>query len=164
MDESVRTPQESVKMTDQIRLRSSLPSDQPQILVWEDADRLAVRELCNLEDADYINYRDDLLHRTPAVDRFLVLDRYIDRELQWIRHLCATAPSHLVVLHELDALVAYLVSTPGKIANVFWDRLIHLRQLESRLWIVLPSSCVSPLWPIQRLETYPQNTMNGTSL
>jgi hypothetical protein len=162
VDEPDEASGKGVRVIKKLQLRSAVPSDRPQILAWENADRIAVRELCNLENADYMNYRDDLLNRTSSSDRFLVLDRYVDRELQRIRHLCATTRSNLIVLHELDALVAYLESTPGKIASLFWDRLIQLRQLQTRLWIVLPSSSISPLWPPQRLKAFSAQTTNGT--
>jgi hypothetical protein len=144
-------------------LRLAVPSDRPHILTWDCADAISIRSLCNTQHADYVNYRDDLILRTSAADRFLVLDRYIDREVEHFRELCRRSTSGVVVLHELDVLIAYLESRPGHSVNILWDRLLNLRHLEAFLWIVLPSSCVSSRWPHDRREPFCSTASMGTN-
>ena len=139
-------------MIDELDLRRVVPTDQPHLIISDDEDSISLRSLCNKVNADYINYRDDLLHRISICDNFLVLDRYIDREIHRIRELCANSPSGVVLLHEMDVLVAYLTSRPGKKINLFWDRLMRTRHLEAIAWIILPIACKPPYWPNERLQ------------
>ncbi len=141
-------------MSDIIDLGSAVPSDQPHLLAWDAADPIDVRSLCNKQNADYINYRDNLLDRTSSEDKFLVLDRYVDRELKEFRELCLRARSEILVLHELEVLLAYLESRPGGMINVFWDRLLRTRHLAVKLWVVMPHSCIPPRWPKPRIQVF----------
>ena len=139
-------------MTDGPDLRQAVPTDQPHLFIWDDANAIELRSFCNEVNADYINYRDDLLQRVSKTDNFLVLDRYIDREIHRIRELCRNSPSGVVLLHEMEALIAYLASRPGRKVNLFWDRLMRTRHLDAIAWIVLPSACKPPNWPNERIR------------
>ena len=150
-------------MSDNVQLRSAIPSDQPHLLAWDAADSISVRSLCNAQNADYVNYRDNLLGRTSNADKFLVLDRYVDRELKVIRDLCRKPPSQMLVLHELDVLLAYLESRPGRTINLFWDRLLRTRHLQAVLWIVLPTSCIPSRWPECRIQVFRSIPRIGTT-
>lgn len=136
--------------------------DRPNILAWDRADVLSVRQLCSSLNAEYVNYRDDLIVRTRPSERFLVLDRYIDRELDVLRGFCSQTSRRVVVLHELEVLLAYLQSRPGPMLDVFAERLLRIRHLNALLWIVLPSSCVSNRWPEQRVKNVSFEKATGT--
>lgn len=136
--------------------------DRPHLLAWDCADVLSVRQLCSSLSAEYINYRDDLIGRTKPSERFLVLDRYIDRELDVLRRYCSQTSRRVVVLHELDVLLAYLQSRPGPMLDVFLERLLRVRHLDALLWIVLPNSCVPTRWPEQRVKNLSLEKATGT--
>lgn len=144
-----------------LTLRKVDLTDQPHLLAWDLPDTIAVRHLCNEQNADYVNYRDDLLARTRPTDKFLLLDRYIDRELNVFRELCRQSAGRLLLLHEVDVLLAYLQSRPGPTLNVFWDRLLRTRHLNAVLWIVLPSSCIPNRWPEHRVRVVPTARIAG---
>lgn len=136
--------------------------DRPHILAWDCADVLSVKQLCNALNAEYLNYRDDLIERTKPSERFLVLDRYIDRELDVLRGYCSQTSRRVVVVHELEVLLAYLQSRPGPMLDVFLERLLTIRHLNALLWIVLPSSCVPSRWPEQRVKNVSFEKATGT--
>jgi hypothetical protein len=140
-------------MIHELDLRHAVPTDQLHLVISDDANSISLRLLCNEVNADYINYRDDLLQRVSTNDNFLVLDRYIDREIHRIRELCTNSVSGVVLLHEMDVLVAYLTSRPGKKINLFWDRLMRTRHLDAIAWIVMPSACKPLYWPNERIQT-----------
>jgi hypothetical protein len=130
-----------------INLREVELTDRPHLLAWDGVDPISVKQLCTTQNAQYINYRDSLLSRTKPSERFLLLDRYIDREIDVFRDLCQKSAGRVVVLHEVDVLLAYLQSRPGPMLGVFWDRLMRTNHLNALLWILLPGLCIPHRWP-----------------
>ena len=137
-------------MGENLDLRRVELSDRVHLLACEAANN--VRSLCNSQNAEYVNYRDQLLARTLKSDKFLVLDRYIDREIEGFRDLCSQSPGRVLVVDEVDILLAYLRCRPGPQLDIFWDRLRTARHFNALLWIVLPATCIPSRWPQTRIR------------
>jgi hypothetical protein len=144
-----------------LNLREVELTDRPHLLGWDAVDPILVKQLCNTQNAEYVNYRDSLLSRTKPSERFLLLDRYIDREIDVFRDLCQKSAGRVLVLHEVDVFIAYLHSRPGPMLNVFWDRLLRTNHLNALLWIVLPMSCIPHRWPNLQVRVISSETPTG---
>jgi hypothetical protein len=108
--------------------------------------------LCIANNAEYVSYRDDLLARISGTERFLVLDRNIDRELDAVRMMCVKLQGRVIVLDGLDVVITYLRARSPVFAKVFVDRLLNMRQLDGILWVALPTALVPEDWPTLRLK------------
>ena len=142
-------------------LHGAIPSDQVHLISWQTFDELDVRMFCVKQHADCVSYRDSLLHRTSAEDRFLALDLYVDREINGLKAVCDESTSGIVVVHGMDILVAYLQARSGKAYNLFWDRLLRTRHLTALLWILLPPTFIPPRWPAGRVLSLQQVASQG---
>lgn len=121
-------------------LKDAKPTDRPHFLVWDTPSEDALQQIAFYNNAQRVNYRDNLLSRTNAQESFLVLHQQIDREINAIRRICSQCSYPVVILEELDCLVTYLSITSQK--ELFIGRLLNMRQLASLLWILLPTQLV----------------------
>ena len=135
-----------------INLLDAVPTDRPHLLVQAGPDDLRLRQLCIANNAEYVSYRDDLLSRISGTERFLVLDRNIDRELDAVRMICVKLQGRVIVLDGLDVVITYLRARSPLFAKLFVDRLINMRQLDAVLWVALPATLVPEDWPTLRLK------------
>jgi hypothetical protein len=135
-------------------IATAKPSDRPHILIWDSFQEEDLERLRFHHGTYRANYRRDLLqrHEAKSSSKFLRLDQRVDREIQSIRDLCDASPQSYVQLEECDRLITYLACTGGDSLTVFWQKLIDLRQLPKLLWIILPSSLVSPAFPSDRVH------------
>lgn len=137
-----------------INLRDAVPTDRPHMLVQSGPDDLRLRRLCVANNAEYVSYREDLLARISAAGRFLVLDRYIHRELDAVRAICAKLQGRVIVLDGLDVVLTYLRARSPIFEQDFVRSLLNMRQLEGVLWVVLPATLVPKDWPTSRLKHF----------
>jgi hypothetical protein len=135
-----------------LRLRAAQPQDSPHLLLWDHPDPEQLRQLVWREDAELVSYRDDLLKRIDPESRFLVLHQQCDRELAAIRNLCANTAKPVVILQDLDCLIAYLTVQSDSPMTLFWENLWKTRHLERILWIILPAQLAPPTWEKHRLQ------------
>ena len=133
-------------------LNDASPTDRVHLLVQSSSDDVRLKYTCVVHNAQLIPYRENLLGRVGGTDRFLALDRHLDREVNAIRAICQEYRGQLVVLEGLDILISYLRARSTVFARLFVQRLSQLRQLEATLWIVLPAALVPADWPISRLK------------
>lgn len=136
----------------ELRLRSAQPKDSPHLLLWDNPDPEALRHLAWREEAKLVSYRENLLQRIDPQSRFLALHHQCDRELAAIRSLCSQTSEPVVILQDLDCLVAYLSVQPDSPITLFWQTLFSTRHLERILWILLPSQVAPPDWHHNRLQ------------
>ena len=132
-----------------LSLKNARPSDRPHFLIWDHPSELDVQTICFYNDAKRVNYRDHLLSRINLEERFLLLDRHLDRELDALRTICAESVKPIVILEGLDCLISYISTHSGEI-TFFWHRLKQMRQLKAILWLVLPSIIVPSNLPQQQ--------------
>jgi hypothetical protein len=130
------------------------PSDKPHILVWDTCDEDGLQTLCFRHGTYRANYAESLVarHMQQSKSQYLMLSKRIDREIQWFRDIGSTSPKSNVQLEGLDRLITYLAVSSSNDLGVFWQKLIDLRQLPKRLWIILPSTLVHSDWPQDRLH------------
>jgi hypothetical protein len=136
----------------ELRLRSAHPKDCPHLLLWDNPDPEALRQLAWRENAKLVSYREDLLQRIDPKSRFLALHHQCDRELEAIRSLCSQTTEPVVILQDLDCLIAYLSVQADSPITLFWQNLFNTRHLERILWILLPSQVAPPDWQQNRLQ------------
>jgi hypothetical protein len=133
-------------------LNDASPTDRAHLLVQLSSDDVRLKYTCVVHNAELIHYRENLLGRVGGADRFLALDRHVDRELNAIRTICHDHHGKIVVLEGLDILISYLRARSAVFAIFFGQRLSQLRQLEASLWVALPPALVPEDWPVSRLE------------
>lgn len=134
-------------------ITTTKPTDRPHLLVWDTCDEDGLNDLRFRYGTYRINYAKNLVkrHTQQSNSTFLRLDKRLDREIQVLRDLCGTAPQNYIQLEGLDRLITYLACTGNSNLELFWQKLIDLRQLPKLLWIILPNSLVHPNWPKERL-------------
>ena len=135
-----------------INLNDAVPTDRAHLLVQGHSDDIRLKYTCVTHNAELIHYRDDLIRRIGTNDRFLALDRHVDRELNAIRAICQERHGAVVVLDGLDILITYLRARSPVFAQLFVKRLWQLRQLEATLWVALPVALVPGDWPTSRIK------------
>lgn len=137
-----------------IPIADAKPSDRPHLLVWDTCDEDGLEKLRFRHGTYRAHYGKDLInrHEAQSSSTYLSLHKRIDREIKAIRDLVATSPTSYIQLEGLDRLITYLAITSTSDLDLFWQKLIDLRQLSHRLWIVLPSSLVPSNWPPDRLH------------
>jgi hypothetical protein len=135
-----------------INLHDAVPTDRPHLLLQSGPDDFRLRQVCIANNAEYISYRDDLLARISGTERFLVLDRNIDRELDAVRTICAKLQGRVIVLDGLDVVITYLRARSPMFEKIFVHRLLNMRQLDGVLWLALPAALVPEDWPTLRLK------------
>lgn len=137
----------------ELRLRDAKPSDRPHLLLWDNPNDIELRQLAYRDDAECISYRTDLLSRIAPQDRFLALHHQLERELNVIKVICASAAKPIVLLKDLDYLITYLQVQVKSPTTLFWQNLFNTRHLESILWIILPSKLAPPNWHDSRIQS-----------
>lgn len=137
-----------------IPIADAKPSDRPHLLVWDTCDEDGLEKLRFRHGTHRAHYAKDLLtrHEAQSSSTYLFLHKRIDREIQALRDLCEASPANYIQLEGLDRLIAYLASTSYSDLDLFWQRLLDLRQLPKLLWIILPSSLIPAHWPPDRLH------------
>lgn len=144
-------------------LKDAKPTDRPHFLVWDTPNEAALQQIVFYNNAQRVNYRDNLLSRTNPQESFLVLHQQIDRELNAIRGICSQCSFPVVILEELDCLMTYLSIYGQK--ELFWQKLLNLRQLTSLLWILLPTKLIPDNLPPKRqlrIEDFPKFALNSS--
>ncbi len=138
-----------------IPIAEATPSDRPHLLAWDTCHERHLKTLEWRHGTHRINYPQNLLtrHTEQSTSPHLLLHKRIDREINAIRDLVATSPKSYIQLEGLDRLITYLAITDSRNLDLFWQKLIDLRQLSHRLWIILPSSLIPNDWPRDRLHT-----------
>ena len=137
-----------------VPITDAKPSDRSHIIIWDDCDEDGLEKL-RFRHGTYRAYYDrDLLtrHEAQSSSNYLFLHKRIDREIQAMRDLCETSPNNYIQLEGLDRLITYLACTNRSDLDLFWQKLIDLRQLPKLLWIILPSPLLPTNWPVERLH------------
>lgn len=130
------------------------PSDRPHILVWDTCNEDSLQTLCFRHGTYRANYAQELIarHSQQSESKYLLLSKRIDREIESLRDIGNTSPKSYIQMEGLDRLITYLAVDSSQSLRLFWQRLIDLRQLPKRLWIILPSTLVPSDWPQARLH------------
>ena len=125
-----------------INLKNAQPSDRPHFLLWDTPNQAALQQIAFYNHAQLTNYRDSLMGRIDSQDRFLLLHQHLDRELNAIRAICSASHCPIIILEGLDCLITYLSAHSTSHKNLFWQKLLTMRQLENMLWILLPTKLI----------------------
>lgn len=132
-------------------LKDARPDNQPHLLIWDNPTKQELWQLAYFNNAEQINYRENLVQRLDPGDKFLNLHYAIDEELGAIKTICKDSPRPVVLLEGLDTLITYLRVKAGGQVTLFWRNLEETRKLESLLWILLPQPLAPPNWPENRI-------------
>ncbi len=137
-----------------IPIADAKPSDRPHLLVWDTCDEDSLEKLRFRHGTYRAHYGKDLTnrHNAQSTSKYLHLHKRIDRELQAIRDIVEASSNSYIQLEGLDRLITYLAITDSSDLDLFWQKLIDLRQLPKRLWIILPSCLIPHQWPQDRLH------------
>jgi hypothetical protein len=138
-------------------LRDARPSDRAHLLLWDTPNPFELDQITRYNNAQRVNYRDNLLQRTDPNAKLLNLNHRVDagEEIAAIRLICEQAVKPVVLLEGLDCLITYLHVLPGDRITLFWSSLENTRKLPSLLWIVLPHKIPPKNWPESRLLRIP---------
>lgn len=141
-------------MNKDLRLREAIPKDIPHLLLWENPEQQELEKVAYWENADLVDYRENLLNRVDSNCRYLNLQRDYrwHQEIENLHQICQQTSKPVVLLIEFDCLVTYLRSKPDSQLSLFWKTLQTTRHLESRLWIVFPPSLSPPNWEAKRIQ------------
>lgn len=140
-------------MSDLIKLslKQARPDNQAHLLIWDTPTEASLWQVAHYNNAEQVNYRDNLIQRLDPDDKFLSLHHAIEKELDAIKVICQASPKPMVLLEGMDTLITYLrVKASGRVP-LFWRNLEKTRKLESLLWILLPSPLVPQTWPKNRI-------------
>ncbi|XHX78440.1 MAG: hypothetical protein RBJ76_29160 [Stenomitos frigidus ULC029] len=140
-------------------LRDARPDNQAHLLLWDTPNPFELDQITRYNNAQRVNYRDNLLQRTDPSAKFLTLHHQVEEEMAAIRSLCNQAVKPVVLLEGLDCLITYLNVQPGNHITLFWSSLENTRKLTALLWIVLPHKLVPKAWSESRLVRIPHNTL-----
>ena len=137
--------------TTNLPLKEARPDNQAHLLIWDAPTKQELWQLAYYNNAQRVNYRENLVNRLNPDDKFLNLHHSIDEELSAIKGICYDSPRPVVLLEGLDTLVTYLRVKPGGQVTLFLQNLEKIRKLESILWILLPQRLTPPTWPENRI-------------
>jgi len=140
-------------------LRDARPDNQAHLLLWNTPNQFELDQITRYNNAQRVNYRDNLLQRTSPSAKFLTLHHQIDEELTAIQSICDQSVKPVVLLEGLDCLITYLNVQPGDHITLFWNSLENIRKLQSLLWIILPHKLGPKTWPEARLLRIPSNIL-----
>jgi hypothetical protein len=132
-------------------LKDARPDNQAHLLIWDAPTKQELWHLAYFNNAEQVNYRENLVQRLTPGDKFLNLHHAIDEELGAIRSICKASPRPVVLLEGLDTLITYLRVKAGGQVTLFWRNLEETRKLESLLWILLPQPLTPHQWPENRI-------------
>jgi hypothetical protein len=139
-------------------LRDARPDNQAHLLLWDTPNPFELDQITRYNNAQRVNYRENLLQRTRPDAKFLTLHHQVDEELAAIKSICEQAVKPVVLLEGLDCLIAYLNVQSGDYITLFWSSLENTRKLRSLLWIILPHKLAPQTWPEARLVRIPTST------
>ncbi|MCY7274226.1 MAG: hypothetical protein LH702_10905 [Phormidesmis sp. CAN_BIN44] len=139
-------------------LRDARPSDRAHLLLWDTPNPFELDQITRYNNAQRVNYRDNLLQRTRPDAKFLTLHYQIEEEMAAIQTICDQSVKPVVLLEGLDCLITYLNVQSGDHITLFWNSLENTRKLQSLLWIILPHKLVPKTWSEARLTRIPSNT------
>lgn len=140
-------------MSDLIKLslKQARPDNQAHLLIWDNPTESSLWQIAYYNNAEQVNYRDNLMQRLDPDDKFLSLHHAIEKELAAIKAICQDSPKPVVLLEGMDTLITYLRIKAGGQVPLFWRNLEKTRKLESLLWILLPSPLAPQTWPENRI-------------
>lgn len=134
-------------------LSDAVPRDRAHLLRCAAPDGLRLERLCLEQNGQMVSYRANLTGRRPGGQTHLTLNHRLDEELNAIRLICSQHRHHsFVLLTDLDCLLAYLKAVADGSYHVFIRKLKLLRQLETRLWVLLPPRLAPDQWPPERVK------------
>ncbi|NJR52150.1 MAG: hypothetical protein HC780_23850 [Leptolyngbyaceae cyanobacterium CSU_1_3] len=136
-------------------LSKARPSDRAHLLLWDTPNPFELDQITRYNNAQRVNYRENLLQRTRPDARFLTLHHQVEEEIAAIQAICEQTVKPVVFLEGLDCLITYLNVQPGNHTTLFWSSLENTRKLQSLLWIILPHKLVSKSWSETRLTRLP---------
>ena len=141
-------------------LRDARPDNQAHLLLWDTPNPFELDQIARYNNAQRVNYRDNLLQRTRPDTKSLTLHHRVDNgeEMAAIKSICEQAVKPVVLLEGLDCLITYLNVHPGDYITLFWSSLENTRKLQSLLWIILPYKLVPQTWSESRLIRIPSHT------
>lgn len=141
-------------------LRDARPDNQAHLLLWDTPNPFELDQIARYNNAQRVNYRDNLLQRTRPDAKSLTLHHRVDNgeEMAAIKSICEQAVKPVVLLEGLDCLITYLNVHPGDYITLFWSSLENTRKLQSLLWIILPYKLVPQTWSESRLIRIPSHT------
>jgi hypothetical protein len=137
--------------TTSLPLKNARPDNQAHLLIWDAPTKQELWQLAYYNNAEQVNYRENLIQRLDPDDKFLNLHYAIDEELAAIKGICHDSVRPVVLLEGLDTLATYLRVKSGGRVTLFWQNLEKTRKLESLLWILLPQPLAPPNWPETRI-------------
>ncbi|MFN7465214.1 MAG: hypothetical protein ACK5WL_23615 [Pseudanabaena sp.] len=122
---------------DKVELR-----DRPYLLYTDTLSKTALNQLVFRYTAERVSYREDLIKRHTSTSKsgYLNLQLHSNRELDAIKQICQNATKPIVLLEDLDILLAYLATRPNSPLQLFWRNLAATRQLACPIWILLPKT------------------------
>jgi len=141
-------------------LRDARPSDQAHLLLWDIPNPFELDQITRYNNAQKVNYRDNLLQRISPDAKFLTLHHQVEEEMAAIQTICNQSTKPVVLLEGLDCLITYLNVQSGDHITLFWSSLENTRKLQSLLWIILPHKIVPKTWSEARLTRIPSNTLS----
>ncbi|PSB31009.1 hypothetical protein [Stenomitos frigidus] len=140
-------------------LRDARPDNQAHLLLWDTPNPFELDQITRYNNAQRVNYRENLLQRTDPTAKFLTLHHQVDEEMAAIKAICDQAVKPVVLLEGLDCLITYLNVQPGDYITLFWSSLESTRKLSALLWIILPHKLAPKTWSESRLVRIPHNTL-----
>lgn len=140
-------------------LRDARPSDRVHLLLWDTPNPFELDKITRYNNAQRVNYRENLLQRTDPNAKFLTLQHRVDEELAELQTLCQETVKPVVLLEGLDCLITYLNVQPGNPSILFWNNLENIRKLQSLLWVILPHKLAPKSWSETRLIRIPSPTL-----
>jgi len=134
------------------------PSDRAHLLLWDTPNPFELDQITRYNNAQRVNYKDNLSQRTDPNAKFLTLHHQVDEEMAAIQAICEQTVKPVVLLEGLDCLITYLNVQPGNYTTLFWSSLENTRKLQSLLWIILPLKLAPKTWSETRLIHIPSPT------
>ncbi len=128
------------------------PDDRIHLLLWDTPEEAALQDIAFYNYAHRVNYRQNLLSRIDPNTRYLALHQHQERELASIKCLGTGVDKQIVLIENLDCLIAYLQMHPSGHMQLFWSNLEKTRKLEKTLWILLPRLLAPKTWPEERIQ------------
>jgi len=127
--------------------------DRPYLLYINTPTPTVTSQLAFRYTADLISYRENLIERHTSISKSqsLNLQFHCDRELEAIKEICRKAIKPIVILEDLDILLAYLATRSRSHLDLFWQNLATMRQLACPIWILLPTHWKTEMSPKQNL-------------
>jgi hypothetical protein len=133
---------ETISNINELALDKVSLRDRPYLLYIENPIPTVISQLAFRYTADRISYRDNLIERHTSISKSqsLNLQFHHARELEAIKEVCRKAIKPIVILEDLDVMLAYLATRSRNYLDSFWHDLATTRQFACPIWILLPTS------------------------